>query len=116
MSSEEEILFAREGALGLVTLNRPKALNALTHEMCLALDAKLKEWETDEKPFYPSHGYLQFAHGTDAHYSVSNFMVRPRVGDFYVFPSYMFHCVYPFRTKGERRSFSMNLSVDEAPV
>jgi enoyl-CoA hydratase len=48
MSSEEEILFAREGALGLVTLNRPKALNALTHEMCLALDAKLKVWETDD--------------------------------------------------------------------
>ncbi len=83
----------------------------------LALPERIEEeWANEEKPFYPSHGHLQFAHGTDTHYSVSNFMVRPRVGDFYVFPSYMFHCVYPFKTAGERRSFSMNLSVDEAPV
>ena len=47
MSMEEEILFERAGEIGLVTLNRPKALNALTHEMCLAFDARLKEWETD---------------------------------------------------------------------
>lgn len=71
------------------------------------------EWADEAKAHHPTHGHLQFAHGTDAHYSVSNFMVRPRVGDFYVFPSYMFHCVYPFQTKGERRSFSLNLSIDE---
>ena len=48
MSTEEEILFEVTGAIGLVTLNRPKALNALTHEMCLALKEQLQEWETDE--------------------------------------------------------------------
>ena len=47
--SEEEILFNVQGAIGLVTLNRPKALNALTHEMCILLDAKLAEWEKDDK-------------------------------------------------------------------
>lgn len=71
------------------------------------------EWEEDDRDHHPSHGHLQFAHGTDSHYSVSNFMIRPRVGDFYMFPSNMFHCVYPFRAEGERRSFSMNLSVIE---
>ncbi|MEQ9315931.1 MAG: putative 2OG-Fe(II) oxygenase, partial [Henriciella sp.] len=71
------------------------------------------EWEEDYRDHHPSHGHLQFAHGTDVHYSVSNFMIKPRVGDFYIFPSYMFHCVYPFRSEGERRSFSMNLSVIE---
>ena len=31
-----EILFERRGAAGIVTLNRPKALNAVTHAMvCL---------------------------------------------------------------------------------
>ncbi|MAZ01600.1 MAG: enoyl-CoA hydratase [Sneathiella sp.] len=49
MNTEEEILFEVTGAIGLVTLNRPKALNALTHEMCLALKAKLEEWEADAK-------------------------------------------------------------------
>lgn len=48
MSEDKEILFDVQGAIGHVTLNRPKALNALTHEMCLLLDAKLKEWETDD--------------------------------------------------------------------
>jgi len=41
------ILFERKGALGLVTLNRPAALNALNEAMCLAHYAKLKEWESD---------------------------------------------------------------------
>ncbi|HEV2649891.1 MAG TPA: enoyl-CoA hydratase/isomerase family protein, partial [Rhizomicrobium sp.] len=34
----------RRGAIGLVTLNRPKALNALTHDMCLQLKARLDLW------------------------------------------------------------------------
>lgn len=74
------------------------------------------EWNDDYKDHHPSHGHLQFAHGTDTHYSFSNFMVKPRVGDFYIFPSYMFHCVYPFYTPGERRSFSMNMIVHEQAV
>ncbi|MEL7491620.1 MAG: putative 2OG-Fe(II) oxygenase [Pseudomonadota bacterium] len=71
------------------------------------------EWEKDYEDHHPSHGHIQFAHGTDVHYSFSNFMAKPRVGDFYVFPSHLFHCVYPFSTKGERRSFSMNMTVHE---
>ena len=44
-----EILFERRGQLGLITMNRPKALNALTHEMSLALDRALKAWAGDAK-------------------------------------------------------------------
>ena len=45
--AEPEILFERRGGLGLVTLNRPKAMNALTHDMALALEAQLDDWATD---------------------------------------------------------------------
>jgi enoyl-CoA hydratase len=45
--SESEILFERRGAAGVVTLNRPKALNAVTHAMVLALRAQLDEWAND---------------------------------------------------------------------
>ena len=48
MSGEAEILFERRGAAGLMTLNRPKALNALTHGMVVVLHAKLREWESDD--------------------------------------------------------------------
>ncbi len=46
-SVEPEILFERRGAAGLVTLNRPKALNALTHAMALSLRAQLARWAED---------------------------------------------------------------------
>lgn len=42
-----EVLFERIGPLGRVTLNRPKALNALTLAMVDALDAQLGAWAED---------------------------------------------------------------------
>lgn len=46
--SEAEVLFEKRGAVGLVTLNRPKALNALTHGMCLSMKAQLDAWRSDD--------------------------------------------------------------------
>ncbi len=43
-----EILFDKRGAAGVITLNRPQALNAVTHDMVLALSAQLKAWADDE--------------------------------------------------------------------
>lgn len=43
----DDILFERCGYAGCVLLNRPKALNALTHDMARALAAQLTEWESD---------------------------------------------------------------------
>ncbi len=42
-----DIAFAVRGGVGRVVLNRPDALNALTLEMALALDAKLRDWQDD---------------------------------------------------------------------
>ena len=44
----DEILFERRGKAGVVTLNRPKALNAVTHKMVLALSSALAAWENDD--------------------------------------------------------------------
>lgn len=40
----EEILGVN-GSVGLITLNRPSALNSLTLEMCTAIEEKLAEWQ-----------------------------------------------------------------------
>src|SRR6478735_3232667 len=42
-----DILFERRGAAGIVTLNRPKALNAVTRDMVRALARQLRAWEGD---------------------------------------------------------------------
>ncbi len=39
---------AKNGQIGLITLRRPQALNALTMSMCQALDEYLVRWEQDE--------------------------------------------------------------------
>ena len=44
---QPEILFERRGAAGIVTLNRPGALNAVTHGMVRALAATLAAWADD---------------------------------------------------------------------
>ena len=41
------ILFERRGAAGIITLNRPEALNAVTFDMVGALTRQLQEWEHD---------------------------------------------------------------------
>ena len=73
------------------------------------------EWEEDYKDHHPSHGHIQFFHGSSLPYSSTNFLFKPQVGDFIVFPAHMFHTVYPFQTKGERRSFSVNFTVHRTP-
>jgi len=48
LPSIETVQFAVMGRIGLITLNRTKALNALDQDMCLAVDAALKIWENDD--------------------------------------------------------------------
>lgn len=46
--SDEQILFDRKGLMGRITLNRPKALNALTLDMIKAMASKLDAWAGDD--------------------------------------------------------------------
>lgn len=42
-----DILFSVQNGIGIIQLNRPQALNALTHEMCLPLEKHLRDWAKD---------------------------------------------------------------------
>lgn len=49
MSAEPEIHFEMRGSAGLVTLNRPKALNALTLNMVREMHPRLLAWAEDDR-------------------------------------------------------------------
>jgi enoyl-CoA hydratase len=46
-TTEGDLIVRREGAAGVIRLNRPKALNAMTYEMSLGVDAALDRFESD---------------------------------------------------------------------
>ena len=59
-------------------------------------------------------GKLQFVHGSRMFLSAASFAVTPKVGDFYLFPNYLMHTVFPFKDSNEeRRSISFNANIDE---
>ncbi len=59
-------------------------------------------------------GSLQLIHGARMFTCPSTFNITPEVGDFYLFPNYLMHTVFPFKgTDEERRSISFNASIDE---
>ena len=49
MTEEPEVITRKTGQVGRITLNRPKALNALTHGMCLTMIEALEAWREDDE-------------------------------------------------------------------
>ena len=71
--------------------------------------------ETVQKNKKVNHnGKLILIDGSKKFLSNPTYIITPRVGDFYLFPSYMMHTVYPFsETSEERRSVSFNAKIDD---
>ena len=44
----DEVLYARDGRLGRILLNRPKVINALTSQMVTSVLAQLQDWAQDD--------------------------------------------------------------------
>ena len=59
------------------------------------------------------NGHLELIYGSKAFLTNPVFNVQPKIGDFYFFPNYLMHTVYPFvDSDDERRSVSFNARVD----
>ena len=60
------------------------------------------------------NGKLVLIDGSKKFLCNPTYVITPKVGDFYLFPSYMMHTVYPFLdTLEERRSVSFNAKIDD---
>ena len=57
-------------------------------------------------------GTIDFINGNKMFLSDSIYNHQPKVGDVILFPNYLMHTAYPFKSSGERRSFSFNLEID----
>ena len=85
MVREEEILVEIKGGLGVLTLNRPKALNALSLDMIRRIKTQLESWAVDERiaaVFIRGAGEKAFCAGADikACYEACMQMQRGEVG------------------------------------
>ena len=67
-----------------------------------------KEIEKDFKDHYPANGLIEFMFGENLGFRSDILKVKREVGKLLVFPSWLKHFVYPFKSEGERRSMSFN--------
>ncbi|WP_375173319.1 enoyl-CoA hydratase/isomerase family protein [Pseudooceanicola sp.] len=77
----DDIHIRREGSAGRITLTRPKALNALSYDMAMAIDAALKDWLSDESVhlvILDAEGEKAFCAGGD----IQQLYESGRAGDF----------------------------------
>jgi len=80
--------------------------------MSTVLYLKIPEYLPSTKPERDDDGCIMFIGGAGVNSRLTRNMVKvkPTVGEFFLFPSHLQHCVYPFKTEGdqERRSISFN--------
>ena len=68
-------------------------------------------------PDKPMNGRLQIIGAANGQFAKTDYSPQSKIGDFYVFPYDMRHCVYPFNgTKEKRRTLVCNVDVDYNPV
>ncbi len=72
------------------------------------------EWEAEDH--YPTAGLIEFIDGRPNRFARTGYRVRPRPGMLLLFPAWLLHTVYPFRTQGERRSMSFNVVLPHLSV
>ena len=74
---------------------------------------KIPKFTTNKKSL-TTNGTIDFINGNKMFLNNSIFNHNPRVGDVILFPNYLMHTAYPFTSKGERRSFSLNAEIDNS--
>ena len=98
-----------------VHIHQGKLYSGLSSVMILKLPAETGiEYSAPDKPM---NGRLQIIGAANGQFSKTDYSPNMKIGDFYVFPYDMRHCVYPFNgTKEKRRTLVCNVDVEYNPV
>ena len=71
-------------------------------------DGMEDHFKNEKKDHYPASGLIDFKYGEKADMRSDTWLFHPELGKFLIFPSWLKHFVYPFKSEGERRSMSFN--------
>ena len=74
---------------------------------------KIPSFRSSSKKLVKTDGSIDFISGNKMLLSESIYNHQPKTGDVILFPHYLMHTAYPFKSNGERRSFSFNLEIDQ---
>ena len=74
---------------------------------------KIPQFRSSSKKLVKTDGSIDFISGNKMLLSESIHNHQPKTGDVILFPHYLMHTAYPFKSNGERRSFSFNLEIDQ---
>ncbi len=74
---------------------------------------KIPSFRSSSKKLVKTDGSIDFISGNKMLLSDSIHNHQPKNGDVILFPHYLMHTAYPFKSNGERRSFSFNLEIDK---
>jgi hypothetical protein len=98
-----------------VHIHQGKIFTGLSSVMILKLPKETGvEYSAPDKPM---NGRLQIIGAANGQFSKTDYAPNMKIGDFYVFPYDMRHCVYPFNgTKEKRRTLVCNVDVEYNPV
>ena len=98
-----------------VHIHQGKLFTGLSSVMIMKLPTETGiEYSAPDKPM---NGRLQIIGAANGQFAKTDYSPNSKIGDFYVFPYDMRHCVYPYNgTKEKRRTLVCNVDVDHNPV
>ena len=105
----------KAGEYNPIHIHQGKRYTGLSSVMILKLPSHYGvEISSPEKPM---NGRLQIIGASNGQFAKTDYSPNVKLGDFYIFPYDMRHCVYPWnRNKEKRRTLVCNMDVDYNPV
>ena len=105
----------KAGEYNPIHIHQGKLFTGLSSVMIMKLPKDTGvEYSAPDKPM---NGRLQIVGASNGQFAKTDYSPNAKIGDLYVFPYDMRHCVYPFNsTKEVRRTLVCNVDVEYNPV